>query len=198
MVFRLFKFLFLFLVFTNLSYGSSLGCFLENLKSVKTLEIVFSQRTKLPVSDDEVESYRGVIYYKRPSKFLWKYTKGSDIFVISDGKFLEVVFPEDRKCQLTEVSESSDFFPIFKILDTPSELYQLFKVSNLGGGEFILEPKYRNSVFEEIHLGVDKSCNLRMFKTIQIDGTESKYVVKSFRKNVKLRDNLFKLVPCKN
>ncbi|MEO2068667.1 MAG: outer membrane lipoprotein chaperone LolA [Desulfurobacteriaceae bacterium] len=198
MVFRLFKFFFLFLIFTTPSYGDNLDCFLENLKFVKTLKIVFSQKTKLPISDDEVESYRGVIYYKRPSKFLWKYTKGSDIFVISDGKFLEVVFPEDRECQLTEVNESSEFFPLFKILDAPSKFYQFFKVSDLGSGEFVLEPRYEKSTFERIYLVVDKSCNLKLFKTVQIDGTESKYVIKSFEENVKLEDNLFKLIPCGN
>jgi len=69
----------LFIILTTQPASADFKCFLEKLKSVKSMKILFSQRTKLPVAGDEVDLYSGVIYYKRPLHFRWEYKKGSDI-----------------------------------------------------------------------------------------------------------------------
>ena len=187
------------LFLTTSAYGN-VNCFLEKLKSVKTLKLVFSQETKIPVAGNEVDLYGGVIYYKKPSKFRWEYTRGSDIFVVSDGKFIETVFPSDKQCQMAELDSKSELFPLFQILDSPDRFDELFKVLNdeKDGKLEVLElkPKYKDSIFEKIVLFIGENCKLKAFKTVQLDGTSSTYIVKELRENLRVSEDLFKLIPC--
>ena len=187
------------LFLTTSAYGN-VNCFLEKLKSVKTLKLVFSQETKIPVAGNEVDLYGGVIYYKKPSKFRWEYTRGSDIFVVSDGKFIETVFPSDKQCQVAELDSKSELFPLFQILDSPGRFDELFEVLNdeKDGKIEVLElkPKYKDSIFEKIVLFIGENCKLKAFKTVQLDGTSSTYIVKELRENLRVSEDLFKLIPC--
>ncbi|ADY73426.1 outer membrane lipoprotein carrier protein LolA [Desulfurobacterium thermolithotrophum DSM 11699] len=183
------------------AYGDGkLDSFLEKLKSIKTLKIVFSQETKLPVAGDTVDLYGGVIYYEKPSKFRWEYTKGSDIYLVSNGEYLETVFPSDNQCQITELDTKSELFPLFQILNNPENFKKLFKIVKIEESRNFetveLKPTYENSIFEKIILLIDKDCNLKAFKTVQIDKTFATYVIKSWKENVKLSENLFKITPC--
>ncbi len=181
------------------AYGN-VNCFLRRLKSVKTLKLVFSQETKIPVAGDEVDLYGGVIYYEKPSKFRWEYTRGSDVFVVSDGKFIETVFPSDKQCQVAELDSKSELFPLFQILDSPDKFGELFEVLNdeRDGKIEVLElkPRYKDSIFEKIVLFIGENCKLKAFKTVQLDGTSSTYIVKELRENLKVSEDLFKLIPC--
>jgi len=190
---------FLVLFLTTSAYGN-VDCFLKKLKSVKTLKLVFSQETKIPVAGNEVDLYGGVIYYEKPSRFRWEYTRGSDIFVVSDGKFIETVFPSDKQCQVAELDSKSELFPLFQILDSPDRLDELFEVlSDERDGEMEvleLKPKYKDSIFEKIILFIGENCKLKAFKTVQLDGTSSTYIIKEVRENLGVSEDLFKLIPC--
>lgn len=187
------------LFLTNSAYGN-VGRFLEQLKSIKTLKLVFSQETRIPIAGDNVDLYGGVIYYENPSKFRWEYTKGSNIFIVSNGKFIETVFPSDKECQLTKLDSRSELFPLFQILNAPDRFKELFKVLNEekeGNVEVIeLQPRYIGSIFEKIVLFLSKNCKLKAFKTVQIDGTSATYIVNSFIVNPKISSSLFRLIPC--
>ena len=181
--------------------SADLECFLEKLKGITSMKIVFSQRTKLPVAGDEVDIYSGVIYYKRPLHFRWEYKKGSDIRIISNGEFLEVIFPSEGECQVTELSTPGVVFPLFQIIENPENLRRLFKVSKESreGNSWVVEllPKYKDSSFDRVTLFIDRNCNLKAIKTFQFDGTEATYILKEVKANVKVPEELFKLKLCK-
>jgi len=180
--------------------SADLKCFLQKLKNVRSMKIVFSQRTKLPVAGDEVDLYSGVIYYKRPLRFRWEYKKGSDIRIISNGELLEVIFPSEKECQVTELSVPSTVFPLFQIIENPENFWTLFKVlkESKDGDSWVvdLSPTYKDSTFEKVTLYIDNSCNLRAIRTYQFDGTTATYIFKKITVNEKLPENLFRLEPC--
>ncbi|TCK06431.1 LolA family protein [Phorcysia thermohydrogeniphila] len=190
----------LFIILTAQPASADLKCFLEKLKSVKSMKILFSQRTKLPVAGDEVDLYSGVIYYKRPLHFRWEYKKGSDIRIISNGELLEVIFPSEKECQVTELSAPSTVFPLFQIIENPENLRKLFKVlkESKDGDSWVvgLSPTYKDSTFERVTLFIDGSCNLRAIKTYQFDGTEATYIFREVTINEELPEKLFELEAC--
>jgi outer membrane lipoprotein carrier protein len=190
----------LFIILTTQPASADFKCFLEKLKSVKSMKILFSQRTKLPVAGDEVDLYSGVIYYKRPLHFRWEYKKGSDIRIISNGELLEVIFPSEKECQFTELSAPSTVFPLFQIIENPESFRRLFKVlkESKEGNSWVVElsPTYKDSTFEKVVLFIDSNCNLRAIKTYQFDGTEATYIFREITINEELPEKLFELERC--
>ena len=172
---------------------------LEKLKGVKSLKVEFTQKSKLPVAGDEVTLYKGVIYYKRPLKFRWEYTWGSKALLISDGKHLEVSFG-DGECQVTELEPNTSLFPLIELVESPElfkESFRVVKVEREGRRTAItLRARRKEAFFKELTFVLDKGKLLKV-KSLQEDGTYGVYRIEKMEKNLKLKDELFKLTGCK-
>ena len=164
---------------------------------VKTLKIVFSQRTKLPVAGDEVSLYEGVIYYKRPLKFRWEYTKGANVLIVSDGKFFKSEI--EGECQIGELS-NQPLFPLIELIEDPQKFKRDFEVKEVereGSIEVItVKPKYEEAFFKELKFVLERG-RLKEVETLQEDGTRAKYRIEKVIRNLPLKDSLFKITPCK-
>ena len=190
----------LFLILSLPVYGGELPKTLLNLfKGVKTAEITFSQKTFVPVAGNEVTLYRGEIFYKRPLKFLWRYTWGSRMEIVSNGKFLETVF-DDGSCQLTPLEGNLNMFPLLLLAESPEEFLKEFKVvsdEKREGVEVVTcvargkDPFFRKFIF------FFKGGRLEGLKAVQSDGTEETFVIEKLKLNIPVKDSLFKLRPCK-
>jgi len=165
-------------------------------KGVNTLKINFSQKTRLPVAGDEVSLYEGVIYYKRPLKFRWEYTKGADVLIVSDGKFIKSSI--EGECQIGELS-NQPLFPLIELIESPEKFKSSFKVKRVeregDTEEITVTPNYDEPFFKEITF-VIKNGELAEVKTLQEDGTQAKYEIKKVVRNLPLKDSLFKVTPC--
>ena len=162
-------------------------------QGVNTLKIVFSQKTKLPVAGDEVSLYEGVIYYKRPLKFRWEYTKGANVLIVSDGKLFKSEI--EGECQIGELS-NQPLFPLIELIENPEKFKEDFKVKEVSKEEITVAPKYDGAFFKEITF-VLKDGRLVEVRTIQEDGTRANYEIKEVVKNLPLKDSLFQITPCK-
>ncbi len=165
----------------------------EIFSNVKTLEVKFSQRTKLPVAGDEITLYKGVIYYKRPLKFRWQYTWGDSSFIVSNGRLIESFIEGNR--QVYPVREG-ELFPLIELVEFPDSFFKEFKLvkADKEGGVLRLEFKSLrgNRFFKEIAFYLRGNKLVGLF-TVQSDGTESFYEITSFKKNVPLNGALFKV-----
>jgi len=190
--------LFLILILISLpAFSFDSNSYEEKLKeifgNVRTLEVKFSQRTKLPVAGDEITLYRGVIYYKRPLKFRWQYTWGDSSLIVSNGKLIESFIEGNR--QVYSVKEG-ELFPLIELVESPDSFFKDFKLVKAEKEGELLKLKFkslkRNLFFREItfYLRGNKLVGLL---TVQSDRTESFYEIISFKKNVPLKERLFKL-----
>jgi outer membrane lipoprotein carrier protein len=185
-----------FLLFNLNSYASRIDGFLKHIGKIKTLEIRFSQEVRIPAIGNDVDMYKGVILYKRPSRFKWKYTWGSRICIVSDGRFIYSVFPSEKRIEKTRIGNSTEGLPLIDILDRPSNFKKEFSYSVIGKNKKFslikITPRIPNGIFTRIDMLIDRNCRVRLFKTYQADGTKSTYIVNSWIENLKLSDNEFK------
>ncbi len=194
--------IFFIFIFLSSALPSFAGfeCFLNRISKVRSVEISFEQRTKLPVAGDEVSLYKGKILFKKPAYFRWFYTYGSDMVIVSDGKYVEILYPSDNECEVYALDRKSELFPLIKLLSAPLSYGEFFKVvgrEREGDLERVeLKPKYKDSLFSSIVLWFS-GCSLKAFKTVQAGGTEGFYVVKEFIMNKHLTDENFQIRNCK-
>ena len=184
---------------TGSSQGETGVELLQQLSGARTLEVTFHQQTKLPVAGDEVTLYKGVIYYKRPLKFLWEYTYGSKLKIVSNGKEVETVF-DDGSCQKEPLNPGSALFPLLLVAENFKlfkEFYEVKSVEKRGNETAVkVVPKFKDSFFKQVSF-VFKKNRLTRVKTVQFNGVEATYFVDGLKKNLSLPDSLFKLPPCK-
>jgi len=187
-----------FFVVTGVSSFAGTPDELINLfKGADTLKIVFNQKTEIPVAGDEVSLYTGVIYYKRPSKFRWEYTRGADVLIVSDGKLLKSSIEGD--CQVEEL-KGEPLFPLIELIDSPERFKKDFKVKKIQKeGEWVaitIIPRYKDAFFKEITF-ILKGGRLKEVRTLQEDGTLATYQIEEIDKNIPLKESLFRVTPCR-
>ncbi len=182
------------------SLGGELPKNLLNLfKNTKTVYIVFRQKTVLPVAGNDVTLYRGEIFYKRPLKFLWRYTWGSRMEIVSNGKEIETVF-DDGSCQVSSLKENLNLFPLLLLAESPEEFLKEFQVvedKKSGDSEVVVcRAKGKDPFFREFVLFFEKG-KLKSLKAVQRDGTEETFILERIEKNIPVKDSLFRLKRCK-
>lgn len=191
--------LFVLLLSSDSSGGELPKNLLKLFKNTKTVHIVFNQKTVLPVAGNDVTLYRGEIFYKRPLKFLWRYTWGSRMEIVSDGKEIETVF-DDGSCQIAPLKENLNLFPLLLLAESPKKFLKEFQVvedRRSGNSEVVVcrargkDPFFREFVF------FFKNGKLKSLKAVQSDGTEETFVLDRVEKNVPVKESLFRLKRCK-
>ena len=186
---------FLFLLFLPFEAKATFEQFLCSVKNLKSAVITFTQLTKIPVAGDEVSLYEGEIFYKKPLKFKWRYVRGSNLLIVSNGTMMEVVFPDDGDCEFYKLDKSSSVFPLIKLLDSPFSFKKFYSLTEKGEVA-VAVPKFKDSYFKKITFYTEGS-KLKVLKVLQSDGTEETYVIKSLKLNVKISDLEFKFVGCR-
>ncbi|WP_297445436.1 outer membrane lipoprotein carrier protein LolA [Desulfurobacterium sp.] len=184
------------LLFVTPSWGNEPCKVITNLfKGTNTAYILFSQKTSLPIAGNNVTLYKGEIFYKRPLQFMWHYTWGSKMKIISDGKSIETCF-DDGSCQIYSLSETTDLFPLLLLAESPEiflDKYRVVKTQKSKNSEICeLEAKDKNLFFKKLIFFFKKE-KLKSFKTIQRDGTEETFIIKEIKLNVPINKNIFKL-----
>ncbi|WP_457679237.1 LolA family protein [Thermovibrio sp.] len=182
---------------TASSKAGEIDLLTKEFKGIKSLEVFFSQETKLPIAGDEVSLYKGVIYYKRPLKFRWEYTWGSSALIVSNGELLKSSI--GGNCQIIKVSRDN-LFPLIELVEEPELFKERFKLTSFKrNGEYAvlrLKPAYKDAFFKEITFVLRKG-SLFEVEVVQEDGTKELYKVEKIVKNPPLRDSLFRIIPCK-
>ena len=193
------KALFLFLItllFVTPSSGKECYKSINNLfKGVNTAYIFFKQKSVLPITGDNITLYKGEIFYKRPLQFIWRYTWGSKMEIVSDGKFIETCF-DDGSCQTYSLNEESDLFPILLIVESPEiffSKYQVVKVKQNKNAElYEFKAKDEDYYFKKVTLFFEKGT-LKSFKVVQRDGTEETFIVEKIKLNIPIDSTIFRV-----
>ena len=196
--------LLLFLIFPLIAIGKTENKFyrfLEHLKAVNTLKISFAQITELDSEIGEKDFYSGVIEYKRPKKFLWKYTKNSQMEIVSNGKTVWTCIPEDKKLKKSKIDDALDYLPVIRILESPESFDNYFEIiSNAKIKDktaFELLPKKKNLGYKKvIVIFKEKTEHPISFQIINRDGSSLTYIVENWKENDKLPDTIFKVKRC--
>ena len=191
--------IFLVSFFSN-SYGGRVPLTLINLfKGVDTAHIIFSQKTFLPIAGNDVTLYRGEILYKKPLRFLWRYTWGSKMEIVSDGKVIETVFG-DGSCQVAPIQADFNLFPLLLLAESPRSFLKDFDVvrdEKRGTSEVIVcRARGKNPFFRKIIFFLEGE-RLKSLKTVQFDGTEETFVIEKIELNVPVEESVFKPKKCK-
>ncbi|OMH41142.1 LolA family protein [Desulfurobacterium indicum] len=180
---------------------NNLLSFIESLQRVKTLKVSFVQITRLDPDLDEKDVYEGEIYYKRPSKFKWVYTKNSEMEIVSDGKEVYTCIPEEKKLFKSSLKEGIDYLPMIRILESPQEFNNYFRVVSDAKFKdkvaFELVPLKDNLTYKRVIVVFrqDKIVPIS-FQVLNDDGSDITYIIKSWEENVKLPETVFKLDRC--
>ncbi|WP_456395252.1 LolA family protein [Desulfurobacterium sp.] len=180
---------------------NNLFSFIEELSRVKTLKVSFIQITRLDPDLDEKDFYEGEIYYKRPSKFKWVYTKNSKMEIVSNGKEIYTCIPEEKKLLKSSLKEGIDYLPVIRILESPQEFDNYFRVVSDAKFKdkvaFELVPLKGNLTYKRIIVVFKQNSTVPIsFQILNDDGSNITYIIKSWKENVKLPDTVFRLDRC--
>lgn len=74
-----------------------------NYKNIVAFKCVFKQQATLKTLN-RVQESSGKLYYKKPNKFRWQYTKPAGQEIISDGNMLWIYLPENKQAYVYELS----------------------------------------------------------------------------------------------
>ncbi|WP_456437107.1 LolA family protein [Desulfurobacterium sp.] len=189
------------LVITNAEAENNLISFIEGLKRIRTLEISFVQITRLDPDLKEKDIYEGTIYYKRPSKFKWVYTKNSKMEIISDGKVVFTCIPKEKKLLKSSLKEGIDYLPIIRILESPQKFGNYFRIVSdaklKNKVAFELVPLKDNVSYKQIIVVFEEDKTVPLsFQVLNDDGSDITYIIESWKENIKLPDTIFKLDRC--
>ncbi len=192
----------LFVLAFDFAYCSTVDSFLNRIEKVKTLEICFTQKSKLDPIQDEYDYYEGKLIIKKPLKFKWYYTRNSRAMVVSDGKFIYAYFPEQKQLNVSKVDNSTEVFPLISLISERLNFQKFYKKEALkvegGFTEVIFKPRFKSSIFKSISIVYDNKKVIPIkVVTFGIDGSENIYQITCWKENVKIDDSTFEIKPSK-
>lgn len=79
----------------------------SNYKNIAAFKGNFKQKATLKTLN-RVQESSGKLYYKKPDKFRWQYTKPAGQEIISDGDTLWIYIPENKQVYVYELSEKRE------------------------------------------------------------------------------------------
>lgn len=127
-------------------------------KQIQCFSARFDQEVVRSHLPDRPIKKSGKVYFKRPGKMRWDYSRPEKIHYVSDGKFLWNYVPESQLVYKLPV-EDSELFYALRFLYGEGNLARDFLVSS-GGSEgdlkvLVLAPRESQQNFQELRLLVD-------------------------------------------
>ncbi|WP_457567568.1 LolA family protein [Desulfurobacterium sp.] len=172
--------------------------FLTSLKKVRTLKVSFVQVTRLDPAFDQKDFYKGIILYKRPSKFKWKYTENSRMEIVSDGKSVFTCIPSERKVLKSPLKDGIDYLPIIRIIESPEKFGKYFRIISDAKFRdkiaFEISPLEKNVTYKKVIVVFKENNPIPIsFQVFNDDGSDITYIIENWKENVKLPDTIFTL-----
>jgi outer membrane lipoprotein carrier protein len=169
-------------------------------QSIQDLQADFSQTTHFKGFDSTVESV-GRVYFKKPGRLRWEYTKPNKNQVVINTEHIWIYTPELQQVIVRPFSAMSYSQVPLRLLADVENLDRDFSIElPAPGGDntkdrpyrLILRPKQTGGEIDRIELEVDSSrlliTRIHLYET---NGSFSDISFKSIRTNVRLKDKLF-------
>ncbi len=127
-------------------------------RNVSSFSARFEQKLERSHLPDHPLKKSGKVYFKKPGKMRWDYSRPEKVHYVSDGEFLWNYIPESQLVYQFRVQESELFYAL-RFLVGEGNLANDFIVSD-GGREgahrvLVLRPKGAHQSFQELKLFVD-------------------------------------------
>jgi outer membrane lipoprotein carrier protein len=87
----------------------------------------------------------GELFIQKPGKFYWENTSPSSEYFLSDGETLWHYQPDLLQATKSSLSGALDQTPLLLLSGKVADISELFSVSELSPGEFLLIPKNKNN-----------------------------------------------------
>lgn len=184
---------FFLMLFTVSVYAESASVELKNLlNNVKTMQASFTQI----IYDNHgkaVNTSKGSMSMERPGKFRWQVTKPIPQLIIANQNKLWIYDPDLEQVTIRKLEKMTGDAPALLLSHVDMELDKNYDVKSAPSQTlhwFVLIPKDKEGMFEEIKLGFDKQQIQEMHLRDHLDhSTQIKFA--NIKTNSVLADTLF-------
>jgi outer membrane lipoprotein-sorting protein len=170
----------------------------ENYKEVNSYQATFKQELKSLGQDRVISKGEGVIFYKKPSKMIWKYSVPEEHLYLTVGDTIWDYSPAEKEVYILQVGET-----LYKsFLLGLGELEKDFEISFHSGRKLDKKGRYQldlvpKSQTERETLGImtlyvdPKSFLVQSTEMVDVLGNKNTIVFESMQLNIDLPDKMF-------
>ncbi len=189
------RFLIAFLFLLGLSFGGTFEELEEKLKSVRTVKVVFIQKTVYswyPKPDIS----KGYFYASEGGRFRIEYTYPDRVVLVSDGERIIIYNEEEKEAIIDSVERNTS--PVIESLFFFSRpLGEVFEpVGEIQEGDrkvIIMRPRARDENIEKVFVEVNQDLEVVKVKVIDMEKTETIIEFIDVQKNFSPSPGLFTL-----
>ncbi|WP_457601679.1 outer membrane lipoprotein carrier protein LolA [Hydrogenivirga sp.] len=187
--------LILILITPLLAVSSTFKELEKKLKEVKSVRVVFVQKTRYSWYP-KPELSKGVFYATKDGKFRIEYTYPDRVVMVSTGKEIIILNKEDREAIIdsTENNTSPVIESLFFFSKPLGEVFEAVGEMEKGGLRvLILRPKRKDENIKEVYVEVDERLDIRRIRVVDSEGTQTTIEFIDVRKNFRPSSGLFRL-----
>ena len=162
----------------------------------QTLSGRFSQLT-LDGSGTNLQESTGEMVLKRPGQFRWHTEPPLEQLLVSDGKQVWLYDPDLEQVTIQQLDQRLTHTPALLLSGDVSRISDNFEISyqeSSGVADFILRPKARDSLFDNLRLSFRNGV-INDMQLIDSVGQRTNILFSSVRMNEPLEQNLFSFQP---
>ncbi len=184
----------LFLIFST-TLAQSFEDFQRRLEGIRSLKVVFVQRTQYPWQSKPDVS-KGTFYAQRGGRFRIEYEQPENTLIVSNGLQVMVYNPRDKTVLLDRMERNSSpvVEALFLVSRPLSEVFELVgEMETSRGKTFILKPKVRDDYFSRVFVEVSPRGDIRSIRVEEKEGITTTIEFLSLSTNFTPSENLFRV-----
>ncbi len=170
----------------------------RHYNSIKTLEVAFTEKSSF---QGRTRTEKGELYLSKPGRMRWDYTQPAGKLFVSDGKYIYMYTPNDKRYERMPMKETEDMrAPLAFLLGRLNffDDFRSFKALPEGRGSVFITalPKSDKMPYREVTFLVSPNDSVIHWLRVRgQDGSELEFVFEAEKKNPALKDDLFKFAP---
>ncbi len=187
--------LLLILITPLLAVSSTFKELEKELQEVKSIKVVFLQKTRYSWYP-KPETSKGIFYATKDRKFRIEYTYPDKVIMVSNGKEIIIYNEEDKEAIIDSIEnntspviESLFFFsrPLSDVFEPIGEIEK----ENLK--VVILKPKRKDENIKEVYVELDENLEVVRMRIVDMEDTETTIEFLEIKKNFTPSSNLFRI-----
>lgn len=168
----------------------------ELLNQAQTLTGRFSQLT-LDASGTNLQESTGEMALKRPGQFRWHTDAPMEQLLVSDGKQVWLYDPDLEQVTIQALDQRLTHTPALLLSGDVSKISENFEISHQessGVVDFVLKPKARDTLFDNLRLSFRNGV-INDMQLIDSVGQRTNILFAGVKMNAPLSASLFRFVP---
>jgi len=164
----------------------------RHYNSAQTLAVDFEQNY---VASGQRRSESGTLTLRKPGRMRWDYSHPAGKVFVSDGKTLWYYSPLAQRAEHSKVKESADLRAPLAFLLGKLDFHRDFTEIREEGGEIVALPKSDRAPYREVRFTADADGVIHRVKVTGQDASQMEFVFRNERRNVPVKDALFRFIP---